>query len=244
VLWRSLVLGLGIALVALGIGLMASALSLIAVRPPSVHAAEPQLSFSLSWVAGGPEGTDIAGDTPAVAPDQAPEAREEPTVEPDNVRVQALGLSTPSASGPPQPNVSVARRPSPVGTVAPPAPVLALATPVPLIVSVPHPAERLTRIDGADITFYDCRGQGFCGRMANGQVVYEGAAACSYDLPLGTHFYIVGDPTNRIYRCDDRGLLSRTWVDIFWYDPIDGWRWQQIIGRWGTIVIVQWGSDG
>lgn len=97
------------------------------------------------------------------------------------------------------------------------------------------------RISGVNITFYDCAHQGFCGKMANGRGVYEGAAACSYDLPLGTRFYIHGDPTARVYRCDDRGLLPNTWVDIFWYAPADGWDWQAVVGRYGTIDIVEWG---
>jgi hypothetical protein len=51
----------------------------------------------------------------------------------------------------------------------------------------------LRRITGVNLTFYDCAAQGFCGAMANGTRVYEGAAACSYDLPLGTRFHIIGD---------------------------------------------------
>jgi hypothetical protein len=93
-------------------------------------------------------------------------------------------------------------------------------------------------IQNVNLTFYDCLGQGFCGRMAGGRVVYEGAAACSYDLRLGTRFRIVGDPTGRVYVCEDRGLLSPTWIDVFWRDPADGWRWQAAVGRWGTIEIL------
>ncbi len=94
------------------------------------------------------------------------------------------------------------------------------------------------RLGNVSTTFYDCKGQGFCGTMYNGQKVYEGAAACSFDLPLGTRFRIPGDPTGRVYRCDDRGLLTATWVDIFWYDPADGWAWQSAVGRVGSIEIV------
>jgi hypothetical protein len=74
--------------------------------------------------------------------------------------------------------------------------------------------------------------------MYNGRKVYEGAAACSWDLPIGTRFVIVGDPTHRIYTCEDRGLLANTWVDIFWYYPSQGHSWQSIVGRYGTIEIV------
>ncbi len=94
------------------------------------------------------------------------------------------------------------------------------------------------RIANVNITFYDCAGQGFCGAMANGRKVYEGAAACSYNLPIGTRFIIVGDPTGRIYSCEDRGLLASTWVDVFFYDPSDGYRWQAQVGRRGVIELV------
>ena len=40
------------------------------------------------------------------------------------------------------------------------------------------------------------------------------------------------------YVCADRGLLANTWVDIFWYYPADGYRWQAVVGRYGTINIV------
>ena len=96
----------------------------------------------------------------------------------------------------------------------------------------------LRRIHNVNLTFYDCKNQGFCGKMANGRKVYEGAAACSYNLDFGTKFRIVGDPTDRIYVCEDRGLLDDTWVDIFWHDPADGWKWQAAVGRRGTIEIV------
>jgi len=98
---------------------------------------------------------------------------------------------------------------------------------------VPH-----STIHNVNITFYDCANQGFCGAMYNGRQVYEGAAACSWNLPLGTRFTIVGDPTHRIYTCEDRGLLSNTWVDVFWYYPSQGHTWQSIVGRYGTIEIV------
>jgi len=93
------------------------------------------------------------------------------------------------------------------------------------------------------LTFYDCMDQGFCGAMANGEDVYEGAAACSYDLPFGTRFTIPGDPTQRVYVCKDRGLLSDTHVDIFWYNPDDGWLWQSAVGSTAEIDVLA-GCDG
>jgi hypothetical protein len=95
------------------------------------------------------------------------------------------------------------------------------------------------RITNVNLTFYDCLSQGFCGNMYNGRRVYEGAAACSWNLPIGTRFTIDGDPTGRVYICEDRGLLANTWIDVFWHDPADGWRWQAAVGRRGTIEIVE-----
>ncbi|HEY7269952.1 MAG TPA: hypothetical protein VH951_09010 [Dehalococcoidia bacterium] len=167
----------------------------------------------------------------------------------DAVRIRALGLSDAPQLPAPSTLPQVAAAPAAVTAVPTLAPAVitvptaALATPEPIVVHAVEDVGGVRRIRDVNVTFYDCMNQGFCGRMANGRKVYEGAAACSYDLPLGTRFYIVDDPTNRIYQCDDRGLLSRTWVDIFWNDPRDGWRWQDAVGRWGTIVIVAWGDE-
>jgi hypothetical protein len=123
----------------------------------------------------------------------------------------------------------------------------AVPAPPPQAPTVPGAAEDGTligqhitagQVDSVNITFYDCLDQGFCGAMYNGTKVYQGAAACSWNLPLGTRFQIKGDPTGRVYTCADRGLLPNTWVDIFWNDPADGWKWQRSVGRFGTIVIV------
>jgi hypothetical protein len=113
---------------------------------------------------------------------------------------------------------------------------LEVAEPAPTAVPGPSPAPVI--MTDVNITFYDCANQGFCGAMYNGRKVYEGAAACSWNLPINTRFVIVGDPTHRIYTCEDRGLLANTWVDIFWYHPSQGHSWQSIVGRYGTIEIV------
>jgi hypothetical protein len=91
---------------------------------------------------------------------------------------------------------------------------------------------------GATSTFYDCLGGGFCGTMASGVQVFHGAAACSTNLPFGTKFRVEGDPLGRVFTCLDRGALAPNWVDIWFYDPADGWAWQSIVGTRVTIVIV------
>jgi hypothetical protein len=103
----------------------------------------------------------------------------------------------------------------------------------------PARADLVTHKLPSTLTFYDCVDQGFCGAMANGEDVYEGAAACSYNLAFGTRFVIPGDPTGRTYICKDRGLLPDTHVDIFWHHPDNGWDWQSRVGSQGVIEIVE-----
>jgi hypothetical protein len=91
----------------------------------------------------------------------------------------------------------------------------------------------------ARITIYGCTGPGggFCGNMASGVRVFEGAAACSRDLPMGTKLRIVGDPTGRVYECLDRGALKTTWVDVFFNNTSEGIRWQSLLG--GTVAQIE-----
>ena len=97
-----------------------------------------------------------------------------------------------------------------------------------------------TVIPGARATFYTCAGGGFCGAMANGQQVFAGAAACSSDLPFGTRFFLNAAPARTVYTCLDRGALSATWVDIWFYSPAEGWAWQSMIGSvYSDITIIQ-----
>ncbi len=97
-----------------------------------------------------------------------------------------------------------------------------------------------TVIPGTTVTFYACIGSGFCGLMANGQQVFDGAAACSYGMPFGTRFFVNADPSRRVYTCLDRGAIVAPWVDIWFYDPADGWAWQaQVGGTSSAITIVE-----
>jgi hypothetical protein len=73
--------------------------------------------------------------------------------------------------------------------------------------------------------------------MASGLKVFEGAAACSADLPFGTRVRIIGDPTGRVYECLDRGALAATWVDVFFYNTSDGIAWQSLLG--GTVTDIE-----
>ena len=95
-----------------------------------------------------------------------------------------------------------------------------------------------TRIPGAHVTFYACLGNGFCGLMANGEQVFDGAAACSVDLPFGTRFVIDSDPSARVFVCLDRGALAPTWVDVWFYNADDGYAWQSLVGARSDITIL------
>jgi hypothetical protein len=166
------------------------------------------------------------------------------TVEAVSAALPALAINLePSRELSPEAPVESTPRPSatPTGAIVPPG-----ATPVPprpptrpgASAQPPATAVTLGRVENVNLTFYDCLDQGFCGAMKSGTRVYEGAAACSWNLAEGTRFRIIGDPTRRIYVCEDRGLLENTWVDIFFHDPEDGWDWQRAVGRYGTIEIV------
>ena len=91
----------------------------------------------------------------------------------------------------------------------------------------------------ARITVYGCVGPGggFCNNTASGIPVFEGAAACSADLPFGTKVRISGDPTGRTYECLDRGALAATWIDVFFYNTADGIAWQSLLG--GTVTQIE-----
>ena len=71
----------------------------------------------------------------------------------------------------------------------------------------PEPAPEAETTVEVTITYYYCEGTGgdgggFCGHMANGEIVHAGAAACARSR-LGERFRIVGDPM--VYTCKDTG---------------------------------------
>lgn len=92
----------------------------------------------------------------------------------------------------------------------------------------------------ARITIYGCQGPGggFCNHMASGGAPFEGAAACSSNLPFGTRLTIAGDPTGRVYECLDRGALPATWVDVYFYNTSEGAAWQSSLGTTLTQITI------
>jgi hypothetical protein len=99
------------------------------------------------------------------------------------------------------------------------------------------------------ISFYYCEhdsesinpagdGGGFCGQMRDGDVVYEGAAACAYAY-LGQQFRILGDPDERIYRCADTGsAVGGQHRDIWFRTADEGWDWLWLVGPVATIEVL------
>ena len=98
----------------------------------------------------------------------------------------------------------------------------------------------------ATVSFYYCAagsghagdGGAWCGVMRDGKVVYPGAAACDYTY-LGQQFRIEGDPTGRIYTCNDTGgAVHGLHRDIWFATNTEGWSWQREVGRSVVIQIV------
>ena len=81
-------------------------------------------------------------------------------------------------------------------------------------------------------------GGGWCGAMANGEVVHQGAAACDRSR-LGERFRIIGDPLGLTYECKDTGNLVRGHHrDIFFALSDDGYRWIVEVGYTAVIEIL------
>ena len=100
----------------------------------------------------------------------------------------------------------------------------------------------------ATITYYYCAqgsnpqgigdGGGFCGAMASGAVVHDGAAACAREF-LGQRFRIAGDPTGRVYSCADTGsAVGRENRDIWFADSDAGWEWWQAVGHRAEVEVL------
>lgn len=104
----------------------------------------------------------------------------------------------------------------------------------------------------AEVTFYYCEhsdgtpgGDGglFCELMRDGTVVYPGAAACHYNY-LGQRFTIAGDPTARVYTCNDTGsAILGQHRDIWFMTSAEGWAWQDVVGPYAVISIIDEADD-
>ena len=82
-------------------------------------------------------------------------------------------------------------------------------------------------------------GGGWCGAMANGEVVHRGAAACDRSR-LGERFRIQGDPLGLTYECKDTGsAVHGHHRDIFFHLSDDGYRWIVEVGYTAVIEILR-----
>lgn len=82
----------------------------------------------------------------------------------------------------------------------------------------------------ARLTFYTATGN----PMANGEWPYEGAAACSYDIPLGTWVYL---PDGMPLQCLDRGNLEITHIDAYAESYSEGKELIEQYGDWTEVWI-------
>jgi hypothetical protein len=159
---------------------------------------------------------------PPPAPTEAPPLPPEPTVAPPPPP------PAPTTAPPPPPP------PTPEPTPEPPPPPPPPPSPEP----TPEPPPDTGGYQlSSRLTFYSCE-EGFCGYTASGVQVGPGVAACSYNLAFGTQFYILGDPSGMIWTCLDRGWLSDTWVDVWFYSDAEGWAYTGALGDYVTIVII------
>jgi hypothetical protein len=251
---RYLLISTGICSTALGLALIVSFVIATYGRGTTADVAYANGNVDVRQIQGRYTTSSLDSNQTFVAREQAPDTADFPVAPPApplDVEHRVPQTAEAPAAGEPSealpPGAQLDSRPA-----SPQLDPVAAALPVPLLAqdeaeSAPEPPEEdqiappgpaVGQMPGVNVTFYDCLNQGFCGVMYNGQPVYEGAAACSWDLPLGTRFVIEGDPSGRIYVCADRGLLANTWVDIFFYNPNDGWAWQESVGRYATIRIL------
>jgi hypothetical protein len=254
---RYLLISSGISSTALGLALIVSFVAATYGESEASDNASSRFAVEVSQLGERIRSTTLESTFQVVSPrmlpafDQIPQASLAPpldvekTAEPETeeAAVESAPVETP-APAPPAAAIDAEETPDAEVLAAAEAQEAALVeepeakTPVENQIAPPGGLPSIGQIFEVNVTFYDCLVQGFCGAMYNGEPVYEGAAACSWDLPLGTRFAIEGDPTGRIYVCADRGILPDTWVDIYFFSPDDGWDWQQTVGRYATVYIL------
>jgi hypothetical protein len=122
------------------------------------------------------------------------------------------------------------------------------AVPAAALPTTPAPPLGPGQTQTVSLSFYYCGanggprvgdGGGFCGHMANGDVVHAGAAACAASQ-MGQRFRVEGDPYGRVYTCTDTGgAVGSSHRDIWFDDAGVGWAWLQTVGFTATIEVVE-----
>lgn len=112
-----------------------------------------------------------------------------------------------------------------------------------------EPKGNLRSLGVGRITYYYCEkgsnsaawgdGGGWCGHFASGKRVYEGGAACAREY-RGQRFKIAGDPTGRVYVCEDTGGGVRgNHRDIFFWNSDTASNWIRQVGYEAEIFVVE-----
>jgi hypothetical protein len=180
--------------------------------------------------------TLVEDSTPEAPPEAAVSAAGAVTeVAPETAAVSTEPAPPPPAVEQPQPTPEPPAPPPPPPTPEPPPPTPTAPPPPPPTPEPPPPTGGYQL--SSRLTFYSCE-EGFCGVTASGAQVGPGVAACSYNLAFGTQFRIVGDPTGSIWTCLDRGWLSDTWVDVWFYSNAEGYAYTGMLGQYVTIEIL------
>ena len=177
-------------------------------------------------------------------------------LQPDStVWVRAGAVPEPEPTATPEPEPTATPEPEPTATPEPeptatpePEPT---ATPEPEPTATPEPEPTATpggTTVEARITYFYCNqgtisagigdGGGWCEYMANGEIVHEGAAACSRDN-FRQRFRIIGDPNGLIYTCTDTGNAVHGEQRDIWFDNSDdGLNWIREVGTTALVEIL------
>lgn len=77
------------------------------------------------------------------------------------------------------------------------------------------------------------------GVMYSGYQTHWGAAACSWNYPIGTQLEL---PDGMVVTCLDRGLLgSSGWIDAWMPDMATARAYQAYYGEYTTATVRRWG---
>jgi len=75
--------------------------------------------------------------------------------------------------------------------------------------------------------------------MYSGHYPFEGAAACSWNFPLGTQLAFAD---GRVVTCLDRGHLGWSgWVDVFVWGPAAGRLVAESYSPYADVTVLRWG---
>ena len=164
-------------------------------------------------------------------------------LQPDSIVTIRVGALTPPLAPAAQPSPS----PTPTSTPTPAPTPTPTPSPTPTPTPVPTPTPSGTVVE-ASISYYYCQqgsiaagigdGGGWCGSMANGEVVHAGASSCAAQL-MGQRFRILGDPTGRTYTCKDTGgAVAGQHRDVWFANSDEAYLWFLEVGPAALLEIL------